>query len=425
MLKYWLWLKTRKGLDNRSILALLRHFSTPEEIYFADEQTCRAVAGVRNPQLLADKDMREAEEILNECYRKQIHILTYQDAAYPERLRNIDDPPVLLYYQGTLPAIDTEPVISVVGTRKATGYGLLQAKQLGYQLGRLGAVVVSGGASGIDTMALKGALSSGRPVIAVLGCGVDVVYPAANRDLFDDIRHHGCLMSEYAPGAPALSEHFPVRNRIMSGLSLGVLVVEAPARSGALITANRALEQGRDVFALPANVGSERSEGNLQLLKDGALLVTEGWDVMKEYVHIYPELVKRQPRTIEMTLTPDEEKLAEVASTKKTCKSNKKQAASAPSTENQSSTSEQNDTKDVDKPEARAYIDVNEILDQLSADERTVVQLLTDKPLPIDEIIDRSQLPAGRVLASITLLEVKGYLTRLPAKRFSLAEKKK
>lgn len=421
MLKYWLWLKTRKGLDNRGIIKVLDHFGTAEEAYFADEDACRQIEGLRSTASLADKSLVEAERILNECYRKGIHILTYQDAAYPERLRNIDDPPVLLYYQGTLPAIDTEPAIAVVGTRKASGYGLLQSKQLGYQLGRLGAIVISGGADGVDTMALKGALSAGRPVIAVLGCGVDVTYPAGNKHLFEDIRAHGCLISEYAPGTAALGEHFPVRNRILSGLALGVLVVEAPEKSGALITASRALEQGRDVFALPANVGNPSAAGNLQLLKDGAILVTDGWDIMKEYVHLYPQLVHRQPKTISMTLTAEEQKAATVASARVTPKKSTKKTPPAQENDRQSG---ENDTKNVDKPETRAYIDVNEIIDQLSADERAIVLLLRDGALPVDEIIDRSQLPAGRVLASVTLLEVKGYLTRLPARRFSLAEKK-
>lgn len=422
MLKYWLWLKTRKGLDNRSIIKVLERFGTAEEAYFAEEDAYRQIEGLKNAASLADKSLDEAERILNDCYRKGIHILTYQDAAYPERLRNIDDPPVLLYYQGTIPAIDTEPAIAVVGTRRASGYGLLQAKQLGYQLGRLGAIVISGGADGVDTMALKGALSAGHPVIAVLGCGVDVTYPAVNKGLFEDIRAHGCLLSEYAPGTAAKGEHFPVRNRILSGLALGVLVVEAPEKSGALITASRALEQGRDVFALPANVGNPSAAGNLQLLKDGAILVTDGWDVMKEYVHLYPSLVRRQPKTIgKMTLSPDEQKAAVVASTKATPK---KSTEKAPASQEKVEKNEENDTLAVDKPETRAYIDVNEIIDQLSADERAIVLLLQDGALPVDEIIDRSQLSAGRVLASVTLLEVKGYLKRLPARRFSLAEKK-
>ena len=292
----------------------------------------------------------------------------------------------------------------MVGTRKASLYGMQQAKMLGYQLGRLGAIVVSGGADGIDTMCLTGALTAGRPVIAVLGCGVDVVYPAKNKGLFEDIRYHGCLISEYPPGTPAYSYNFPVRNRIMSGLALGVVVVEAPKRSGALITAARALEQGRDVFALPANVGSPTSEGNLQLLKEGATLISEGWDVMREYESLYPDRIPgAREKTVPMTLTAAE--TADVQHAKVA------EGRSFP---------EKDDKKDIDKRENRDYIDVQEISDNLSPDEKAVIEQLTAGTLAMDEIIDRSQLPAARALAAITLLEVKGYLRRLPGKRFSL-----
>lgn len=415
MLKYWLWLTTRKTLGVRGQLAVLRHFGTPEAAYCAQGQALSGIEGVPDPSALEDKSLKEAEEILNDCYRRQIAILTYQDAAYPDRLRTIDDPPLVLYYQGTVPAIDTEPVIAVVGTRKASAYGLVQAKQFGYQLGRMGAIVVSGGADGIDTMALKGALTAGRSVIAVLGCGVDVVYPSANRELFEDVRTRGWLVSEFPPGTPARSGNFPVRNRIMSALSLGTLVVEAPERSGALITAHRALDQGRDVFAVPANVDSRTCAGNLALLKEGALVATDGWDVLKEYVHLFPKLATRQPKTIPMTLTRSEQQR------RNTHAERRERAAKVVASEQ--TLPERNDTKDIDKPENKAYIDVHEIMDSLSADERAVIEQLEDGPKHVDDVVDGCQLPAGRVLASMTLLEVKGYIRRLPAKRFSLAEK--
>lgn len=409
MLKYWLWLTTRKELTAREQLAVLRHFGTPEAAYCATKRELEGIEGVRNPAPLENKSLQEPEQILNDCYRRQIAIMTYQDASYPNRLRAIDDPPLVLYYQGTAPAIDTEPVIAVVGTRRASAYGLMQAKQFGYQLGRMGAIVVSGGADGIDTMALKGALTAGRAVIAVLGCGVDVVYPACNRDLFEDVRARGWLVSEYPPGTAALAHHFPIRNRIMSALSLGTLVVEAPERSGALITAQRALDQGRDVFAVPANVDSVTCAGNLSLLKQGALVATDGWDVLREYVYLFPELARRQPRTIPMTLARGEEP--------------HKSERPRRSPVEKETDAEENDTKNVDKPENKAYIDVHEILDSLSADERAVVEQLVDGAKHVDDIVDACQLPAGRVLASMTLLEVKGYIRRLPARRFSLAEK--
>ena len=203
-------------------------------------ETYRGIEGLKNAEPLEDKDLTEPRRILSECHRKSIHILTWQDAAYPARLRSIDDPPLLLYYQGTLPDIDAEPVIAMVGTRHASLYGLQQGKMLGYQMGRLGAIVASGGADGVDTVCLTGALTAGGPVIAVLGCGVDVAYPAKNRGLFEDIRYHGCLISEFPPGTPPYPDNFPVRNRILSGISVGVVVVEAPEKSGALITASRA-----------------------------------------------------------------------------------------------------------------------------------------------------------------------------------------
>ena len=409
MLKYWLWLTTRKGLAPREQLAVLRHFGTPEAAYCAEKDALRGIEGIENPTPLENKSLAEPEAILNDCYRKQIAILTYQDATYPERLRHISDPPLVLYYQGTVPAIDTEPVIAVVGTRKASAYGLVQAKQFGYQLGRMGAIVVSGGADGIDTMALKGALTAGKHVIAVLGCGVDVTYPADNRDLFEDIRTRGWLVSEYPPGTAALGFHFPIRNRILSALSLGVLVIEAPERSGALITAHRAIDQGRDVFAVPANVDSATCAGNLALLKEGALVATDGWDVLKEYLHLFPELAQRQPKTISMTLARGEQP--------------RKTDSPVKIVASERTFPEKNDTKDVDKPENKDYIDVHEILDSLSADERAVIEQLADGPKHIDDVVDGCQLPAGRVLASMTLLEVKGYIRRLPARRFSLAEK--
>ena len=404
MLEYWLWLTTRHGLSNREMHAVVRRFGSPEAAYYADAAAYRGIEGLTDASPLEEKKLEGVRQILADCHRKSIHILTWQDAAYPARLRNIDDPPLVLYYQGTLPDIDAEPVIAMVGTRKASLYGMQQAKMLGYQLGRLGAIVVSGGADGIDTMCLTGALTAGRPVIAVLGCGVDVVYPAKNKGLFEDIRYHGCLISEYPPGTPAYSYNFPVRNRIMSGLALGVVVVEAPKRSGALITAARALEQGRDVFALPANVGSPTSEGNLQLLKEGATLISEGWDVMREYESLYPDRIPgAREKTVPMTLTAAE--TADVQHAKVA------EGRSFP---------EKDDKKDIDKRENRDYIDVQEISSNLSPDEKAVIEQLTAGTLAMDEIIDRSQLPAARALAAITLLEVKGYLRRLPGKRFSL-----
>ena len=213
----------------------------------------------------------EANGILGDCAAKGIYVLTYQDAAYPNRLKHIPDPPLTLYYQGTLPDFDAEPAVAVVGTRRASAYGCLTARRMGYQIAKCGGLVVSGMAGGVDTLAMKGALLAEQPVVGVLGNGLDVVYPRSNRDLYQDVAWRGCLLSEFPPGTPPIGRNFPRRNRIISGLTCGVVVVEAPARSGALITAQLALDQGRDVFAVPGNVDAACSAGSNGLLRKALL----------------------------------------------------------------------------------------------------------------------------------------------------------
>ena len=263
-------------------------------------------------------------------------------------------------------------------------------------MARCGCTVISGGAKGIDTEALKGALTGGSPVIAVLGCGVDVVYPRENKQLFRDIMQNGCLISEYPPGTAPLPQHFPVRNRIISGLSLGILVAEAPEKSGALITADRALEQGRDVFVLPANVGVESCGGNLKLLREGAIPVRDAWDILQEYDAQYPQLRNQQPLGSrsggEIVVQPEPKE-------------------------------EPKPKKDIDKPKSKAYIDLKDIMETLSRDEQTLAVLLQSGPMHIDVIVDQAQMAAGRALASLTLLEVKGIVQRPSARMYELKQK--
>lgn len=395
MLKYWVWLATRKNIGARNACLLLRHFGTPKAIYDAEREDYRAFRTLRRMDSLLDKDLSESEEILRRCYEKHIFLLTMQDAAYPERLRALEDPPILLYGKGTLPDLNG-PVIGVVGTRYSSLYGMNQARRMGYGLSRCGAVVVSGGAKGIDTEAMKGALLGGSPVVAVFACGVDVAYPAENKRFFDEIAENGCLLSEYPPGTKPHKTHFPVRNRIISGLSMGVLVVECPKPSGALITASRALEQGRDVFALPANVGQESGEGNLQLLREGAILVRDPWELLEEYAGRYPALESRDCSGWEAgNLPPETETKLQIS-----------------------------DKKGIDKPKTSHYIDAKKIKATLSLEEQQLVTLLEQGPVHIDVLSEQMGKPAGGVLALLTMLEVRGLIQHLPGRMFSLAEEK-
>lgn len=414
MLIYWIWLSTRTGLGDRGRMALLERYADAEDIYFADAASYTQVDGLSQDAVssLQDKSLAGAEEILAQCKEKDIQILTWQDAAYPRRLKNIPDPPVVLYYKGRIPQVDALPVIGVVGTRKASVYGLTMAKRMGYQLAACGAVVVSGIASGGDTKAMEGALSAGQMVIGVLGCGADVIYPTSNRALYADTQRQGCLLTEFPPGTPPIGSNFPRRNRIIGGLSCGVLVVEAPEKSGALITARQAAEQGRDVFVVPGNIDVESCKGSNALLRDGAIAVSSGWDILSEYQHLFPGKIRQYTQSARQTAYPDEVKqqedpLPKVAQSPKTPA--KKQRIRPAS-----------EKKEIDNPASTSYIDAKESLPALTAPEENIVKLIREGNTLVDDLMAQAEIPAGQVLGMLTMLEIKGVITRLPGKRVAL-----
>ena len=408
---HWIWLATRPELSDRQRLAVLEAMEDPEAVYMASEQALSQIPDLpeKAREALLDKDLKPAQKILRQCTDKDISLLTYRDPRYPVRLKHIADPPLVLYYKGTLPQWEQKPVITVVGTRKASAYGCTAALQMGYQLVRCGATVVSGAADGIDAAAMEGALKAGGQVVAVLGCGADVVYPAKNKKLFLETQRHGCLLTEFPPGTRPLKWNFPKRNRILSGLSNGVVVVEAPERSGALITARLALDQGRDVFAVPGNIGVASSEGTNDLLRQGAILVRSGWDVVSEYEGQYPDAVsaggarERMPGVVALHR---EEPMAKVA-----------QISEKP--EKESPLDKSTKKKPIDKTEMPSYSVRRETLASLTERERSLVEKLQGEML-VDDLIAASALPAGQVLAMLTMLEIRGIVARLPGKRVRL-----
>ena len=295
-LKYWLWLTELRGLKNQTRLALLRHFGTPEDVFYADAGEILLTEGITREQaaILEDHRLDTADRVLADCQRLDLRLLTIQDAEYPGRLKNIYDPPCLLYVKGRLPAFDEEVAVAVVGTRDATPYGISSAEKLGYGLTKGGAVVVSGLAKGIDAAATRGALRAGGVTVGVVGNGLDVHYPYESRYLYEDVAAAGVLLSASAPGTEPAKNHFPARNRILSGLSLATLVVEAPERSGALITADTAVEQGRDVFAVPGPIDAPNSVGCNRLIREGAVLTADAWDLLQEYEARFPDKLRRE-----------------------------------------------------------------------------------------------------------------------------------
>lgn len=379
MLKYWIWLAGLPGLTNQDRLEILRHFETPEKAYYADagdvlltEDGCGIGLGP-----LADKDLSGPEGILADCSRLGLRILTVRDVEYPERLRNIYDPPLLLYVRGRLPQVDEEAVVAVVGTRNCTPYGRACGERFGYGLARGGAVVVSGLARGVDTAAARGALRGGGAVIGVLGCGVDVVYPRENGYLYEDVAAAGALVSEYPPGTRPARGHFPARNRIMAGLSLGTLVVEAPLGSGALITGDLALDSGRDLFAVPGPIDAPASAGSNRLLREGGLIALEPGDIIGHYAGQFPGKLRqeRSQASPEAAATPPRRPPLEAP----------RPVPPAPRL-----------------PEEGA----------LPAEQMDVLRLLAKGPMTADDLMMTSGIAPHKILTLLTLLKLGGYVDR-------------
>ena len=410
MLIHWIWLATRPDLNDRDKLAVLEHFQDPEDIFYAEPEAFKEIDGltVKGAEALQDKDLHPAGAILRECMDKNIHICTYYDGAYPGRLKNIADPPLVLYYKGHLPNLDGSPVIAVVGTRKATVYGMTTARRIGGQIARCGGIIVSGMAEGVDKAAITGALTSNGSTVGVLGCGVDRVYPTSNRSLYRDVEQYGCLISEFPPGTPPYRWNFPKRNRIMSGLANGVLVVEAPRISGSLITARQAAEQGRDVFVVPGNVDMPTCEGSNALLRDGAISVTDGYQVVGEYLNLYPESIRMdQASEPQMHRGKIENAPLKVAQKPRSPEKN-------PAFDSKTA------KITIDNADKQPYSDIRDASRELNDDEQKIVAVLRSGECLVDDVIARTGLPAGTVLSALTMLEIEGIVVRLPGKRAAL-----
>lgn len=393
MLLYWLWFHLLTGLTVSQKRALLEYFHDPEQLYRATESAYRTA--VQLPEegytALSDKELKNARALAAECSQKRIGIVTIGDSGYPARLRQIPDAPLVLYYRGRLPNWEAYPAIGIVGTRKASGYGLQIAEKMGAQIAACGGMVVSGAADGIDSAAMKQALLQDGPVVGVLGFGADVVYPASSRKLFAQLEEKGCLISEYPPGTPGYKWNFPQRNRLISGISHGVLVVEAPERSGALITARHAMEQGREVFVVPGNINSDTSAGSNNLLREGATAVFEGYDILREYASRFSgQIRKAEPKEI-----PHIPEKVEDVPTKPA-------------------------KKPIDNREVTQYSVLNSGAGTLTEEEKTLLSHLTPKIEGVDEVIARSGMETAKALSILTKLSLKGMVKHHPGKCISL-----
>ncbi len=394
---YWVWLSRCRGVGPVTAIKLLERFGSPEAVYQATEAELeRAGLSAALRAALSCKELAPAREILRQCQQADLRILTQWEHGYPAALRQTKNAPLLLYCRGTLPDPGRQPWIGIVGARSADVLGLSSARRLGWQIAGCGGVVVTGMAKGVDAEAAQGALDQGGTVIGVLGCGVDVVYPVENRALFAQVAACGCLLSEYPPGVKPNARHFPARNRIISALSDGVVVVQASEQSGALITARWAVTQGREIFAVPGPAGAALSRGCNQLLREGAILTESGWDVMQAYLYRYPGAVREfhaPPPPMAVNAAPAAVNAAPAAA-----------SASKPAPNRTLLT-------------AQVFVPVPPLTD----DQRAIVDALHDGPLQLDALIDRVGLPAARVLPQLTLLEIKRIILQKPGKRYEFS----
>lgn len=358
----WLALNAAE-LPPRAALELLDHYGSPEAVIAAGHLAAAAVVRLTQSESirLSAASRREHGRDVERLHRSGVRLVNIREAEYPANLRQIHDPPPLLFVRGSFLPCD-ERAVAIVGTRRVTPYGRLVTETLARGLAERGITVVSGLAAGADAAAHRGALSAGGRTIGVLACGIDVPYPRETLELREQTAEHGAVMSEVPLGTPARRHRFAQRNRLVSGLALAVVVTEAPERSGALITAEAAAEQGREVFAVPGSVNSEFSRGTHALLRDGARLVESVDDIVSELA--LPEVA--------MPVTMPRSRQAA-------------QAAPAP---------------------------------DLTPDESVILDALSLQQRHVDEIIQDCHVPANRASASLLMLELKGLIRRLPGNMF-------
>lgn len=408
--KHWIWLTLRKGLAGQNAVRVLEHFGTPELVHAADEEAYRMVGGLSDVSVrsLMNKSLDQADAVLGDCERYGIQLLALQDSNYPERLRAIAQPPMVLYWKGKQITFDNEAAIGIVGARQATPYGVQAAAKLSADLTRKGALVVTGMAQGIDAAAVRGALKMGGPVVSVLAGGIDRVYPYYHRDLYEDVAAVGALVSEYPPGTEHAGSHFPVRNRIISGLSVGVIAVESARTSGTLLTVNHAIDQDREVFAVPGPIDAPQSEGTNRLIQEGcAKLIMEADDVLCEYVDRFPGKL-RLGRNASLPPETEEQRL--------------EGAAVVP---DQTAVRKAKEKPLREQGDDVVYLRWADCKNKLTDDQRSVLLALAEGAAQADDLVERTQISARRVLSALTVLQIQGYVAEESGKRFRAAVKLK
>lgn len=393
-LRYWLWLQRALG-EGAYISRIVDEFGSAKGLYDANILEWRMSPNLTARQIdkLGETNLNSADEIIYTCQSNNWQIIDYDDNRYPKRLKEIINPPAVLYVDGDLPDIDNLAAIGVVGTRKASDYAIKVTHIMSRGATDAGLLIVSGGALGVDTAAHKGALMARGKTVAVLGCGLGTSYLNENKALRDTIKHNGALVTEYPPFTRASRTTFPMRNRIISGLSVGVLVVEAGVKSGSLITANFALEQGRDVFAIPASVLSLDFAGTNKLIDDGAMVATKPIHLAAPYSERFD--------TVDLSRVKGVEEYMSALSDK---------SANAPVSADPVFGADMADREKRMKNEKQAAM--------LKGNANTVYQCLDSSFHHIDVITEKTGLTVSQVMAALTQLEIMGLTESTSGKRY-------
>lgn len=392
--EYWIWLQTALGAGAQTA-DILAYFETPEKLYLAGSEEWR-LSGLfteKKIQALKNSTPSQTGAVFKECRKKGYTIITPDSNLYPERFKTLSDMPLVIYGIGDCSVLSDTVSIGVVGTRDASAYGIQTAQKLSYRLAHAGATVVSGGALGIDSEAHAGAMLAKGRTFAFLGCGLSYNYLKENASLRRAITRYGAVFSEYQPFTAPSRATFPIRNRLISGASLGIVVIEAGVKSGSLITANCALEQGKDVFAVPGDIVRSSFDGTNHLIKNGAKPVFSAEDILSEYEYLYGDLF-------------DMEKAREPLNTLKYVDYRKPK-------------SEREKVEKVTAPEEPRKEPSKPVLDDsVSENAKKVFEVLKDEPLHIDDIVRATGMKMNIVLSSLTELELMGVAQQMTGKKY-------
>lgn len=431
-LLYYIWLSSTLYAGSVTPKILLEHYKDIEKIYNASKEDY-LLLGIRknDAEKLSDKSLELAEKYYDFCVKERVGILCYDNPYYPQRLKCISDPPAMFYYRGRVEMLDDHPCFAMVGTRSCSENGYRTAYRIGYMAAARGAVVVNGIAQGIDAAILTGSLDAQGYAVALLGCGIDRIYPACNKDLFSRVAKQGLILSEFPPFTKPEARNFPVRNRVISGLSLGCVIFEADMSSGAMSTASHAYSQGRRMYAIPGDINSKLYEGPLALIKNGATPVTDADDFISEYALMFPHRIDMtsdpdvnpvsEKEAVDMALSAFEITKDNTASKNRTFPKPKKKTSSVSKSNTKKSDGVNNESSSTDRvifSEKASFPSDTPDLSVLSVCEREVFAMFEKNDVLTASEIASLGMKIDDVLSSLTMLEIYGFVTMLPGGRY-------